>query len=177
MYLLSFLLRPNKTILYFWASSIFCSNNPAINLQANYSGGIWTGDFIDSSGTFDPSTATLGYHQIIYTIIGICEDADTIIIEIRDCSLWLPNVFSPNNDGLNDYFKVIGIHGELQSFLFTIYDRWGEIVYESEDPNGTGWDGIYKGKPMNSAVFAYRVVGIFMDGHEAVLSGTVTLTR
>ena len=76
---------------------------------------------------------------------------------------------------MNDNLYVRG--AELATnFLFTIYDRWGEKVFETTNPQ-EGWDGTCRNKPMNSAVFAYVVSTTFMDGSETSLSGTITLVK
>ncbi|HIA06661.1 MAG TPA: hypothetical protein EYN71_08180, partial [Flavobacteriales bacterium] len=62
------------------------------------------------------------------------------------------------------------------TFLFTIYNRWGEKVFETTNPQ-EGWDGTYRFKPLNTAVFAYVVSTTFMDGSETSLSGTITLVK
>ena len=63
--------------------------------------------------------------------------------------------------------------------LFRVYDRWGTLIYEGSDLTindaNSGWDGTYKGKTMNSAVFAWYAVVQFADGYEEVYKGDVTL--
>ncbi len=76
---------------------------------------------------------------------------------------------------LNDKLFVHG-SGSSSSFLFIIYNRWGDKVFESTDPS-IGWDGTYKGKEMNDGVFAYMVKATFSDGSEASIKGTVTLVK
>src|SRR5438874_7649950 len=57
--------------------------------------------------------------------------------------LFIPNAFTPNNDGINDYF---GVNGEgLQNFHILIYNRWGQVIFESTNPHAT-WDGTFKGQ-------------------------------
>ena len=62
------------------------------------------------------------------------------------------------------------------TFSFTIYDRWGEVVFETTSPL-KGWDGMHRHKPMNTAVFAYVVSATFLDGSEDAISGTVSLIK
>ncbi len=75
---------------------------------------------------------------------------------IRACSeLWVPNAFSPNNDGVNDIF-LIGHTEDLVEFELTIYNRWGEQVYYSTNPY-EGWDGSYEGNRCPVGVYHYVV--------------------
>ena len=84
------------------------------------------------------------------------------------------NVFSPNGDGRNDILYVDS--KGIKSLLFIIYGRWGEKVFESNDVN-TGWDGTFRGKPMNPAVFVYYLKASFTNGREIIKQGNVTLIR
>ncbi|MCP4442383.1 MAG: PKD domain-containing protein [Aureispira sp.] len=92
-----------------------------------------------------------------------------------------PLAFTPNGDGTNDRFFLQGGKKVANIQLFRIYDRWGTLIYEGSDlaindPN-SGWDGTYKGKKMNSAVFAWYAVVQFADGYEEVYKGDVTLLK
>ena len=84
--------------------------------------------------------------------------------------LFVPNVFSPNEDGRNDVFKPRGTN--LFEYNLRIYDRWGNKVFEADDIED-GWDGTLNGKPLNSGVFVYYI----LSGGELVSKGNVTLLR
>lgn len=71
--------------------------------------------------------------------------------------VFIPNAFSPNGDGLNDYFKPVT--AGLNSYIFQIYDRWGQLVYE-DSPESKGWDGTFRGKPIEEGVYVYRLSAI-----------------
>lgn len=135
-----------------------------------WNNGLTTEDLVD---------LTSGSYIIIVTDNEGCIKSDTIIIEddllLCGGSLWLPNIFSPNNDLLNDMLYVRGSE-TAQAFEFIIYNRWGQKVYYSTDPSA-GWDGTFDGKILNDAVFAYLVTATFLDGTDAVLSGTITLVK
>lgn len=89
-------------------------------------------------------------------------------------AILVANVFSPNNNGTNDVLHVLG--KGIDQMQFTIFDRWGEKVFETTDIN-TGWDGTYKGKPMNIGVFVYVIKGKFKNGDVIDKKGNVTLLR
>ncbi|MES2592065.1 MAG: gliding motility-associated C-terminal domain-containing protein [Bacteroidota bacterium] len=88
--------------------------------------------------------------------------------------VYIPNVFSPNGDGHNDFLFARG--KGIVEIQFTIYDRWGEKVFETTDIN-TGWDGTYKGEVLNLAVFVYVVKGKYKSGEEIDQKGNVTLLK
>jgi gliding motility-associated-like protein len=93
-----------------------------------------------------------------------------------------PTGFTPNSDGVNDAFFIQAEAERVtQVQSFRIYDRWGELVFESinSQPNDpqAGWDGTFKGKPLQSGVFAWYAEVEFIDGHVEVLRGEVTLLK
>ena len=102
--------------------------------------------------------------------------SDTIIVELKDCDtyIYIPNVFSPNDDGYNDVLFVRG--SSIKGFNFRIYNRWGEIVFESTDIT-IGWDGTQKGKALNSGVFVYQLIYTDWQNIKQNKSGNVTLIR
>jgi len=106
-----------------------------------------------------------------------CSSSDTIFVLVRDdCGeLFVPNFFSPNNDGKNDKACVYG--GCITALDFTIFDRWGETVYHTNDPKECCWDGSYNGQLMNSAVFVYYLKATLLTGQQVVQKGNITLMR
>lgn len=103
-----------------------------------------------------------------------------IVIE-KFRSIWLPNVFSPNFDGINDEVFVHASDGVEEILKFSIFNRWGALIFELEnfppnDPN-FGWTGIFKDQEVNQAVFVYVVHWIGNSGTIEVVSGDITLLR
>ncbi len=101
----------------------------------------------------------------------------TVYILYTPCAssnLYIPNAFSPNNDGKNDKLYVRG--NFIQSMYFAVYDRWGQKVFETRDQN-TGWDGTFKGKKLDPAVFGWYVEGTCEVGEKFFKKGNVTLLR
>ena len=92
---------------------------------------------------------------------------------IDDFYLWIPNVFSPNGDGLNDTFYPI--YDGLENMTFQIWDRWGRLVGEFYDFEQ--WDGTKEGQAMPEGVYVYIVNANKPDGYAIERVGTVTLLR
>lgn len=92
-----------------------------------------------------------------------------------------PTGFTPNNDGVNDAFFIQTDDKVTNVAVFRVFDRWGELVYEGTDltPNDPqeGWDGTFRGKEMQSAVFAWYAEVEFIDGEKVTIRGSVTLLR
>ena len=104
------------------------------------------------------------------------------IILDEDFDYYLPTAFTPNQDGVNDYFGFFSqdLPGEIKEFK--IYDRWGSKVYQIENiANGTplsvwGWDGTHRGQSAQQGVYVYFAV-VETLGIEKVIQGNLTLTR
>ena len=104
-----------------------------------------------------------------------CEDTFCLPIYMDFLPLiGVPNAFSPNQDGVNDIIYVEGIG--IESLLFKIYNRWGELVFESNNQS-IGWDGTYKDVLQEMEVYTYTVNAVFINGEQAVLKGNITLMR
>ncbi len=102
-----------------------------------------------------------------------CYGYDTVFVN-STCMLAVPNVFTPNGDGLNDLFQVI--NKNIRDFHIRIYNRWGQMVYESTDPN-QGWNGTFKGQQEEIGTYVYTIELTFGNGHDLVKKGDVTLLR
>ena len=115
------------------------------------------------------------------SILG-CESTDEIVVRVDEGNeIFIPNVFSPNNDDINDRFTVFGSPRVVSIRSLKVFNRWGEIVFENENfaPGdlSAGWDGRLNGKPLNPGVFVY-VSEVELFGQTIkILKGDVTLLR
>ena len=105
-----------------------------------------------------------------------CNASDSATIEVGPGpKVYIPNAFSPNGDGVNDYFSVYGT--TLQSVGMTIFDRWGERVFDSGTNQWASWDGTYKGVLESPGVYVYYVRLVYLDGSQETKEGSLTLIR
>ncbi|MES2764144.1 MAG: gliding motility-associated C-terminal domain-containing protein [Bacteroidota bacterium] len=105
-----------------------------------------------------------------------CKIQDTVrvIVDINCGDFFIPNVFSPNDDGLND---VINVHGRcISTYNLQIFSRWGEKVFETSTQENS-WDGTFRGKKLDTGVFVYRADGVSIDGQSFNMKGNITLIR
>ncbi len=93
-----------------------------------------------------------------------------------DNAFYLPNAFSPNNDTENDELCLLGREDCINEFTIHIFSRWGEEVFTS-DLKTFCWNGSYKGKELNTAVFTYYLKAVLTSGAEVVRQGNITLVR
>ncbi len=98
------------------------------------------------------------------------DTAEVFMTDVCNYHLFIPNVFSPNGDGLNDVLYVRG--KGFKNFSFVVFDRWGNKVFESTDKE-IGWDGKFRGKLVDSGVFVYHIKVEYFDGTKVVKDGNV----
>jgi gliding motility-associated-like protein len=131
-----------------------------------------------SNPTATPSTTTT-YTVSATDDLGCTGTASTTIIVNYECgSLFVPNAFSPNDNGpaVNNKLCVLGASECIVTMSFEIYSRWGEKVFESTNID-TCWDGTYKEEQMNSGVYVYKLIATLIDGTVIEQSGNTVLTR
>ncbi len=118
-----------------------------------------------------------GIYQFIITATSSdgCIATDTLNVEVRANTPSIPTAFSPNNDGLNDIFQVVKMD---KKFIreFTIYNRWGKVVYDNADE--AAWNGTFNGAEQPREVYMYTISWESSTGAGLVLKrGTITLMR
>jgi gliding motility-associated-like protein len=155
-----------------------CPGSEAITLADNVNnsttGAKWTWSTGDAGSSLIVTAAGTYYAKV--TIQG-CSAYDTVDIA-RDCYLDIPNAFSPNGDGSNDYFFPRNkLSKGLTSFTMNIYNRWGELIFQTESLDGRGWNGGYNGAMQPSGVYVYMIDAEFKDGRKEHQQGNVTLIK
>lgn len=125
-----------------------------------------------SNPTASPGEKTTYY--VTVTDSNGCTATDSVVVDITCKGFYIPNAFSPNNDGQNDIYYING--DCLEQFTFTIYNRWGEIVFQTRDAS-IGWDGKHRGNEMNTAVFSYLIEGKQIKGNTFTQKGNISLVR
>lgn len=137
-------------------------------------------------GTTSPSTGytvtTMPPRTTTYTVViqrGPCSETLTVTVWViedgcESSDVFIPNTFTPNGDGANDIMFARGT--KIAEMYFAIYNRWGEMVFETSDKN-VGWDGMYKGRPADVGVFGYYIKFKCYNGLESFKKGNITLIR
>jgi gliding motility-associated-like protein len=114
--------------------------------------------------------------RLIVTTAGGCKDTSTQCILVYNELWYMPNAFTPNHDGLNDYIEIFGSRDGMKQLNIMIFDRWGEKVFESDDLYFK-WDGTFKGVMQEPDVFVYVLEMTYFDGHMVHNNGSITLIR
>ena len=137
---------------------------------------------------------TLYNHDLVFTVAGCYyvtaldsiqynnESEPSNVICTDNCPIYfLPNVFTPDGDGVNDNLVIFGGSDVRLIRSFSVFDRWGSTLYAANNfvPNATqmGWDGTYRGKNVNPGVYVYLVEVEFVDGRVEVVSGDLLIVK
>lgn len=135
---------------------------------------VWsTGDTTEVLKVVHPGFYTL---SVTTEPVG-CTTTETIEIK-KDCYIDIPNAFTPNGDGSNDFFFPRQLLSEsISRFHMQVFNRWGQVVFEANRVDGRGWDGRFNGKVQPMGVYLYRIEANFSNGRQEKYKGNVTLIR
>jgi len=158
-----------------------------INAVANYNPVTyaWTpADFLSCTNCPNPQVSPV--NTTTYTITVVNEDGcvgfdDVTIFVVKNRPVYIPNGFSPNGDGINDGFTLFTGPAAMEIRSLKIFNRWGGLVYIGKNfpPNepSLGWDGTFKGQPVDPGVFVYLAEVAFIDEEVVEYKGDVTVVR
>ena len=142
-------------------------------VKKNFKNYLWSNNAITPTITISQS----GTFWLQVTDENDCRGRDSINVNQKDClkGFYIPSVFTPNNDGRNDAFMPM-LFGIVKKYQFTIYNRWGEKVFQSVEP-GKGWNGTRAGKKQDTGIFIW-ICSYQFDGEVSkVEKGTMLLMR
>jgi gliding motility-associated-like protein len=118
-----------------------------------------------------------GIYKLTITNEHGCVAAESVTVN-KDCFIDIPNAFTPNGDGSNDYFFPRQLlSGKVTKFSMQILNRWGQLVFETTAVNGRGWDGKFNGKDQPGGVYIYLIQTTLDNTYTEDYNGNVTLMR
>lgn len=149
----------------------------AFNQQTSLSAKIFESERFRLEGQ---SFSRPGSYPIMLTSMDGCDSLVTLNLAFY--KVFIPSAFSPNDDGINDFFSILGDEVELLEIKsLQVFDKWGNLVYAGEQlaPNqfSSGWDGKHAGRPAAGGIYVYSAILIMNDGLERRLSGNLSLIR
>ncbi len=132
-----------------------------------------------------PTATPLVSSTFVLTAVDLngCRNEDSVTVSVRPIRpVYIPNAFSPNDDGINDYFTAYGGAVAISISRLQIYSRWGELLFEATDiplnNEKLGWDGrSADGRPLESGVYAYVIDIEFLDCTTGTYYGDLTLVK
>lgn len=165
-------------VVYLGPDSVLCLDGPSITLaDLNNAGNPaikW------SWNTGDTTSGIKVVHPGIYAVTATesdCATTDQVVVN-KDCYTDIPNAFTPNGDGDNDYFYPRQLLSKgVTSFTMAVFNRWGQKVFVTESTDGRGWDGRFNDKEQPMGVYIYQIHAVLKNGQVEEYSGNVTLMR
>ena len=121
---------------------------------------IWIDDPTIARPKVDPDST--GYYTVLATSSDNCSSEDSVKIVVVQ-RIMVPDIFTPNNDGINDTWRIIGIEA-YPDISVTILDRWGGVVFYGKGSNQKPFDGTYRGEPLPEGMYVY-VIQAKPNGH------------
>jgi len=158
--------------------SVICLDGPSILLRERFNAENPAMKFRWNTGETTPeiSVAHPGVYAITVTDQD-CSTTDEVVVD-KDCYTDIPNAFTPNGDGENDYFYPRQLLSKgVAAFQMTVYNRWGQKIFETNSTNGRGWDGKFNGKDQATGVYIYQIKAVLNNGKIEEYTGNVTLMR
>ncbi len=141
---------------------------------------MWTPDngSLNNTNINDPVATPLA--PTTYVVHGLdkygCPASDSVKIDLTYDNIFIPDAFTPNNDGRNDFFRIANL-GYYKLVNMSVYNRWGALVYHVTDGDNKGWDGTYYGAPQDMGTYNYLVIIESPEGITQTFKGNVTLIR
>jgi gliding motility-associated-like protein len=173
---------PNNTQLTVNEDTVQINSNVIFNLTTGNYGFEWFPNNLFTPGNLSQTISVSGNFTatvIVTDTLTGCRLERSIPITVyelkcNDEQVFVPNAFTPNGDGEND---VVAVRSRIvKDIYFTIYNKWGEQVFETTKTNH-GWDGTYKGRLADPGVFVYYIKGTCIDNQNITLKGNITLIR
>jgi gliding motility-associated-like protein len=149
----------------------WANTNPSIGLPASGSGTVPS--FTATNMTDDPTGAVITATPRVNGCIGASQSYVITVLPLAK-DIFVPNVFSPNNDGKNDLLFVYGNY--IATFELHVFNQWGQRMVTLTDKH-QGWDGKFKGSAQPVGVYVYVLKAITTDGHTVNRKGSITLVR
>ena len=139
---------------------------------------LWSPDYeLSCTDCPDPNASpqqTTTYYLFVYGE-NDCFASDSVTVYVdNDLKVFIPDIFSPNGDGINDIFFIRG--KGVKSIHLMVYNRWGEKIFETTDIN-TGWDGTFRGIQLQQSVFVYYLDAFLQTDQRVIKKGDITLVR
>jgi gliding motility-associated-like protein len=130
-----------------------CAGEPIqLNAGSGYASYLWQ----DGSTSQYYTATNVGTYRVTVSDSHGCLGSDSVQLKNCDSTLFVPDAFSPNGDGVNDVFRVVSSGDNITNFSMQVFDRWGDLVFESSDIN-KGWDGQLRNQLAPAGTYVWKI--------------------
>ena len=159
---------------------VFAQTQGLLSATTDAQNGYW----LPENSLFDPlsrSTLVAPSKDTRYYFVAIsdsgCRNMDSVLVRVEvNALLLIPTAFSPNNDGVNDLFRIVTFLNVSKINTFTVFNRWGEQVFQTDQAE-EGWDGTFRGQPQPAGVYVWYIQATDPRGEAIFRKGNITLVR
>jgi gliding motility-associated-like protein len=133
---------------------------PPLNSLWNFGSGLFPDTSVVTHPLFIYPDNVPGTYNVLLTVTDIngCQDTVMGTIVVNGIYLfYVPNSFTPDGDGTNDLFRPYGEGIDFSQYTMEIFDRWGEKLFSTSNAE-RGWDGTYKGKPVQNGTYVWKII-------------------
>lgn len=183
--LLDSLLVPQQPIVV--GENSMCQNEPSSLLSIsnlNPNGVVsWYSDsllmqYLESGNAFYPSNDSSATYYAVQSVAGCSSPWAAFTVNLVPCNLVVPSAFTPDGDGDNDVWEIVGLDAKFPLNQVRVFNRWGELIFTSRegDYSSSPWNGTYGGKALPNGSY-YYVIEKAVDGSIEPINGTVSILR
>jgi gliding motility-associated-like protein len=164
-----------------------CQNEPSSLLSlgnANpnavvswYSDSLLT-QYLESGNAFYPSNDSNATYYVVQSVGGCVSPVSSFTVTLIACNLVVPTAYTPDGDGDNDVWEIVGLDAKFPLNQVRVYNRWGELIYTSKegDYSSSPWDGTYQGAKLPVGSY-YYIIEKATDGSIEPINGVVSIIR
>ena len=183
--LLDSLLVPQVPIVV--GETTMCQNEPSSLLSLSnanpnavvswYSDSLLT-QYLESGNAFYPSNDSNATYYVVQGVAGCTSPVSSFTVTLISCNLVVPTAYTPDGDGNNDVWEIIGLDAKFPLNQVRVYNRWGELIYTSKegDYSSSPWDGTYQGSKLPVGSY-YYIIEKATDGSIEPINGVVSIIR
>jgi gliding motility-associated-like protein len=183
--LLDSLLVPQPPMVV--GESTMCENEPSSvlslsNMNPNgvvswYSDSLLT-QYLESGNAFYPSNNSSATYYVVQSVAGCVSPLASFTVNLVPCNLVIPSAFTPDDDGDNDVWEIVGLDAKFPLNQVRVFNRWGELIYNSLEGNyaSSPWNGTHQGKVLPNGSYFY-IIEKAVDGSIEPINGTVSILR
>jgi len=160
------------------ASSLLSISNPNNNGIISWFSDSLLTQYLEEGNAFFPSSDSSSTYYVVQSVAGCLSPVNAFTVTVAPCNLITPSAFTPDGDGDNDIWEIVGLDDKFPLNQVRVFNRWGELLYTSMegDYSSSPWNGTYQGEDLPNGSY-YYVIDKATDGSIEPVNGIVSIIR